>query len=214
LTETGHGFGFRERLELWSALLMAAATVATAYSAYESTRWSGEQSTQFTQAGAARTESAKANTAAAAQITIDASLFTEAAVAYSQGNRQGQEIVEGFFRKEFKPAYEEWIAMKPLKNPDAPATPFSLDSYRLAKQQESDRLEAKATAHFDAGRDANQNGDNYVLATIFFAAVLFFAGVGTKFKGQGVRRMMISLATIVFLIGLIAIISLPQNVGI
>lgn len=209
MTETGHGFGFRERLELWSALLMAAATVATAYSAYESTRWSGEQSTQFTQAGAARTESAKANTAAAAQITIDASLFTEAAVAYSQGNRQGQEIVEGFFRKEFKPAYEEWIAMKPLKNPDAPATPFSLDSYRLAKQQESDRLEAKATAHFDAGRDANQNGDNYVLATIFFAAVLFFAGVATKFTSDRVVAMTLGIGTVVFLSGLTRLLTLP-----
>jgi hypothetical protein len=209
LTETNQGFGFRERLELWSALLMAAATVATAYSAYQSTRWSGEQSTQFTQAGATRTESAKANTAAAAQITIDASLFTEVAVAYSQGNRRGQELVEGFFRKEFRPSYEEWIAMKPLKNPDAPATPFSLNSYKLAKQEESDRLETEAASHFEAGRDANQNGDNYVLATIFFAAVLFFAGVATKFTSDRVVTMTLGIGTVVFLSGLTRLVTLP-----
>jgi hypothetical protein len=209
VSETGHRFNFRERLELWSALLMAAATVATAFSAYESTRWSGEQSTQFTQAGASRTESAKANTEAAAQITIDASLFTEVAVAFSQGNKQGQEIVEGFFRKEFKPSYEEWIAMRPLKNPDAPATPFSLDSYRLAKQKESERLEAEATAHFDAGREANQNGDNYVLATIFFAAVLFFAGVATKFTSDRVVAFTLGVGTVVFLSGFVRLLTLP-----
>lgn len=207
--DTHHRFGFRERLELWSALLMAAATVATAFSAYESTRWSGEQSTEFTQAGASRTESAKANTEAAAQITIDASLFTQVAVAYSQGNTKGQDLVEGFFRKEFKPAYEEWLAMKPLKNPAAPATPFSLDYYRLAKQQESEKLEAEATAHFNAGRDANQNGDNYVLATIFFAAVLFFAGVATKFTSDRVVALTLTIGTVVFLSGLVRLITLP-----
>jgi type VI protein secretion system component VasF len=37
----------RERLELWSAALLAAATLTTAYSAYQATRWSGQQSTRF-----------------------------------------------------------------------------------------------------------------------------------------------------------------------
>lgn len=207
--ESEHRFSFRERLELWSALLMAAATVATAYSAYESTRWSGEQSSEYTLAGAARTESAKAGTQAAAQITVDAGLFTQVAVAVSQGNKQGQEIVEGFFRNEFKPAFEEWIAMKPLKNPDAPATPFSLDSYKLAKQQESQQLEKEATAHFEAGREANQNGDNYVLATIFFAAVLFFAGIATKFTSDRIVAMTLGVGTVVFLGGVLRVATLP-----
>jgi hypothetical protein len=44
--------GIRERIEFWSALLLAAATVATAYSAYQATRWGGVQATAFTEAGA------------------------------------------------------------------------------------------------------------------------------------------------------------------
>lgn len=39
------GGNFRDRLELWSAALLAAATLTTAYSAYEATRWGGQQST-------------------------------------------------------------------------------------------------------------------------------------------------------------------------
>ena len=78
----------RERLELWSAALLAAATLTTAYSAYEATRWGGQQSTRFTQAGAARTESAKAQSRGFSFVTIDADLFTQFAVAYSQGNKQ------------------------------------------------------------------------------------------------------------------------------
>ena len=204
-----HNWDFRERLELWSATLLAVATVATAYSAYESTRWSGEQSTQFTQAGASRTESAKANSTASSQITVDASLFTQFAVQFAEGSQRGQDLIERFFRAEFRPSFEEWIDMKPLKNPEAPPTPFQLDSYEPAKLVEADQLEAEATTHFEAGKEANETADNYVLATIFFAMVLFFSGIATKFTSNRVVAISLGAGTFVFLAGLARLLTLP-----
>ena len=201
--------GFRERLELWSALLLAAATVATAYSAYESSRWSGEQSIQFTSAGASRTESAKARSDAASLLTIDAGLFVEYAEAFTTGNEQLQRATERFFREEFRPTFEKWLAMRPLENEHAPATPFQLDSYRPRRLVESEQLEEQATAQFDAGREANRNSDNYVLATIFFAAVLFFAGIATKFESDRIVAGTLAAGTIVFLGGLVRLATLP-----
>ena len=202
-------WSLRERLELWSALLLAAATVATAYSAYESTRWSGEQSTQFTSAGASRTESAKARSDAASLTTIDAALFTEYAIAFTEQNKEAQNILERFFRPEFLPAFNEWIDLKPLKNPDAPPTPFQLDTYKPERLIESEQLEQQATAQFDAGREANQTSDNYVLATIFFGSVLFFAGIGTKFGTDRIVTGTLAVGTIVFLGGVTRLITLP-----
>lgn len=202
--------GKRERLELWSASLLAAATVATAYSAYESTRWSGEQSIDFTSAGAARTESAKARSDAASLLSIDATLFTDWAQAFVAGRDKEAEAVESFFRREFRPAFEEWVALKPVKNPkDAPATPFQLDSYEPKRLQDSLELEDVASAQFDAGREANQNSDNYVLATIFFAAVLFFAGIATKFTSDRIVAVSLGVGTLVFLAGLLRLATLP-----
>jgi hypothetical protein len=209
VSKTHEKWGLRERLELWSALLLAAATVATAYSAYQSTRWSGEQSTQFTQAGAARTESAKARSDAAALLTIDAGLFTQFAIAFTEGKRKSQDVIEHFFRSEFKPAFEEWVALKPLKNPNAPATPFNLKSYKPRTLVQSEKLEREATEHFEAGREANQTGDNYVLATIFFAAVLFFAGIASKFTSDRIVALTLGAGTIVFLLGLVRLMTLP-----
>ena len=199
----------RERLELWSALLLAAATVATAYSAYQSTRWSGEQSTQFTQAGAARTESAKARSDAASFVTIDAALFTQFAIAFTEDRKKTEEVIKRFFRSEFRPAFDDWVAMKPLTNPKAPATPFGLRSYRPRTLVESQKLEKEATAHFEAGREANQTGDNYVLATIFFAAVLFFAGIATKFTSDRIVAFALGAGTLVFALGLVRLATLP-----
>lgn len=208
-TEIGRG-SVREKLELWSALLLAAATVATAYSAYESTRWSGEQSTKFTQAGASRTESAKAQSNGSSFVTIDASLFTEWVAAVNADDKRLQEVYEDrFFRDEFKPAFEEWVKTDPVNNPKSEATPFTLDSYQPAELVRADELAAEAEENFELGREANQTSDNYVLSTIFFAAVLFFAGIATKFSSDRIVALSLGVGTAVFGLGLVRLLTLP-----
>lgn len=199
-----------ERIELWSAVLLAAATVATAYSAYEATRWGGVQATSFTEAGTARTESAKAESDGFTLVAIDANIFTEYAVAFSQGNERLMEILrKRFFRSEFKPAYRAWLRDQPLTNPAAAKLPFQLPEYRIAKLEAADQLSDKAGRLFDQGREANQTSDEYVLGTIFFAAVLFFAGLATKFKSDRIALGALSFGTLMFLGGLIRLGTLP-----
>jgi hypothetical protein len=77
-----------------------------------------------------------------------------------------------------------------------------LDEYKPKRLLESDRLDRAASARFDQGKDANQDSDSYVLATIFFAAVLFFAGLSSKFKSNRVAILTLGFGTIVFLGGL------------
>ena len=191
-------------------MLMAAATVATAYSAYEATRWGGVQATDFTQAGATRTESAKALSEGFSLVGIDTALFTEFAVAFTQDNdRLERFLVERFFRSEFLPAFNAWVKQRPLKNPDAPKNPFATREYKVKKLQESTRLEKEATALFEDGREANQTSDNYVLGTIFFAAVLFFGGLSTKFGSNRVAMIAVGFGTVVFLAGVVRVITLP-----
>lgn len=200
----------RERIELWSALLLAAATVATAYSAYEATRWGGVQATSFTEAGTARTESAKAESDGFTLVAIDANIFTEYAVAFSQDNERLMEILrKRFFRAEFKPAFRSWLKEHPLTNPDAAKLPFQLPEYEVAKLEEADRLSEEASGLFEEGREANQTSDDYVLATIFFAAVLFFAGLATKFTTDRIAIAALGFGTIMFLSGLVRLATLP-----
>jgi len=200
----------RERLELWSAALLAAATLTTAYSAYEATRWGGQQSTRFTQAGAARTESAKAQSRGFSFVTIDADLFTQFAVAYSQENQELEEVFrQRFFRDEFKRAFNAWAALEPLKNENAPDTPFEMKQYKVAALEEAEKLEDEASQLFEEGREANQTSDNYVLATIFFAAVLFFGGLSVKFRSQRLVVATLVFGTLMFLGGVVRLATLP-----
>jgi hypothetical protein len=200
----------RARLELWSAVLLAAATVVTAYSAYESTRWSGVQATSFTQAGAARTQSAKATTEGYSLASIDAGLFTQYAVAFTEGNRVLQRALETrFFRDEFLPAFKAWVKQRPLQNPNADKNPFQTKQYTSAALDEAKRLDAEADAKFAEGTEANQNSDDYVLATIFFASVLFFAGIASKFHSDRAMGFLLGFGTFAFFAGLGRVGTLP-----
>lgn len=199
-----------ERIELWSALLLAAATVATAYSAYEATRWGGVQATSFTEAGSARTESAKAESDGFTLVSIDANIFTQYAVALSRGNEQLMELLrDRFFRDEFEVAFRAWQAERPFSNPKSAKVPFQLPEYRVAKLEEADRLSDEAGRLFEDGREANQTSDDYVLGTIFFAGVLFFAGLSTKFNSNRIALGALAFGTLMFAAGIVRLFTLP-----
>jgi hypothetical protein len=131
-------------------------------------------------------------------------------VAYSEGNKQLERVfVQRFFRDEFKRAFDAWLKTRPSTNPQSPPTPFGMKQYKVAELQESERLEDKASRLFEEGRDANQNSDNYVLATIFFAAVLFFGGLSVKFRSQRLVIATLVFGTLMFLGGVVRLATQP-----
>jgi hypothetical protein len=82
---------------------------------------------RFSEAGAARTQSAQAAARANTEQAVDVGLFTDYAAALSAGDERLAGFIEERFRDEFRPAFEAWRALDPLNNPDAPATPFEMD---------------------------------------------------------------------------------------
>ena len=73
-----------DRIELAATVLLAVATVATAWSGYQSTRWNGEQSKAAARANALRIDSAKAAALANSQTEIDVATFTQWVNAFAQ----------------------------------------------------------------------------------------------------------------------------------
>jgi len=177
----------RDRLlDLASTIILSIAVVFTAFSAWESTLWNGEQAEAYARASSARTQSNAALIAASNQKNYDATSFANGIVEFFRGDEEAVNFFrQRLFRDEFKPAVEAWIALDPENNPDAPETPFDMPEYMNAKEQESKALSAKAEEELAYGDEGNQHGDNYVLVTVFFAAVLFFTGIVTKFKNDG-----------------------------
>lgn len=218
------------RRELLATLLLAMATVLTAWSAFQATKWSGTQAIHFARASALRTDSAKAAGRANAQQIVDVSTFVSWLSALADERRANPNAstgpdgsyqpdptsLSGFLfarlRPEFQRVVEQWLAERPLQNPQAAPTPFALPSYQLAEQATANRLEGEADLQATLARRDNQRGDNYVLATVLFASVLFFAGVTDKLKATRSQMITLGLAVVVFIGGIAFLATFPVQV--
>ena len=204
----------RDRVELAATVLLAIATVATAWSGYQSTRWNGEQAKAATRASALRIDSTKAAALANSQTEVDVATFTQWVNAYAQDQKQLADFYFKRFRKEFRPAVDAWIATKPLENANAPLTPFAMPQYKLAARADSERLDAEAEIQTAKARRNIQRATNYVLGVVLFASALFFAGMSTKLTSPRLRVVMLSIGCAVFLGTAIWIATSPVSVAV
>lgn len=203
-----------DRLALVATVLLAAATVATAWSGYQASRWGGETTKATMRGTAARLESTRASDLANAQTQIDVAVFMQWADAYATGQRQLRDFYFERFRPEFKPVVEAWIATHPLENPKAPLTPFAMPQYKPAAQAKAARLEAQADAWAATARRNVQRSTNYVLGVVMFAAALFFAGMSTKLASRRLGTALLTIGVVVFLATLAWIATSPVSVSI
>lgn len=204
----------RDRAELVATILLAVAAVATAWSSYQATRWNGEQAKASGRTNALRIEAARAQGLAEAQTQVDIATFMQWVDAYVRGEKELSDFYFERFRAEFRPAMNAWIATEPRKNPDAPLTPFAMPEYRLAADQEAERLDAEAEASSATVRRNIQRASNYVLAVVLFAVSLFFAGMSTKLKQPRLRWLTLTVGCIVFVGTTIWVATSPVSVGV
>ncbi len=203
-----------ERLDLIATVLLALATVATAWSGYQASRWNGEQAKAFSRASALRIESAKADDLANSQTQIDVATFMQWVDAYAQDDTELAEFYRDRFRAEFKPVADAWIESRPLQNPDAPLTPFAMPEYRVEAREEAARLEAEAEASAAQARTNVQRATNYVLGVVLFAAALFFAGMSARLASPRLRRTLLVFGLVIFVGTVIWIATFPVSLSV
>jgi hypothetical protein len=186
------------RIETVATVLLAVAAVATAWASYQATRWNGEQAKASSRTNAIRIEAARAQGLSEAQQQVDVATFMQWVDAYARDERELASFYFKRFRAEFKPAVSAWLATRPLRNADAPLTPFAMPQYRLAARADAERLDAEAEVSAAEVRRDIQRASNYVLGVVLFAVSLFFAGMSTKLGQRRLQIVTLTLGCIVF----------------
>ena len=197
-----------------ATVLLALATVATAWSGYQSSRWNGEATKAAARGNAARVESIRASDLANTQAQVDVAVFTQWVDAYAKGETELSDFYFKRFRAEFKPAVDAWIATRPRMNPNAPLTPFAMPQYTSAARDEAEKLRAEADERAAASRSYIQRATNYVLGVVLFAASLFFAGMSTKLGAPRLRWVLLAFGATVFLGTAVWLGTLPISVSV
>jgi len=201
-------------VEIGATVLLAFAAVATTWSSYQATRWNGEQAKLSGRVNKVRIDAARASGLANAQQQIDVATFMQWVDSYARGDTKLETFYRTRFRPEFTPAFEAWVATKPLKTRGAPPTPFAMPEYRLAARAEAEQLDQTAEVLAGEVRRDIQRSSNYVLGVVLFAVALFFAGMSTKLTSGRLRNLVLAIGCVLF-VGTVAwIASFPVNVAI
>lgn len=200
------------RFQRWmvaTAIILSLATLLSAWCGYEASRWNSQFTKASRAATVARIDSVTASNLANRQLTTDIALFSDWFKAEVEGNNRVADEVRLHFRSEFMPVFEGWLASS-QPGRLAAGTPFD-STYVLAANVEADRLTDLAKAATLAADDASGNSDNYVLAALLFASVLFLAGISSKIPGDYAQRLTIVLSGVAFVVAVGFTFSLPMT---
>ena len=200
----------RHWLDLLSATVMAVATVATAWSAYQSSLWNSEQADHHADSTAAVVRVAKLSNLAMQRASTHVTLFVHWASAVNQGDRRMADFLFVRFPEPLKTAAGAWRAMSPLTNPEAPPSPFDMPQYGLPERIEADEWERIAQRESTAAEHANDMASRYLLLTIIYASVLFFAGISGKFRWQVLDVTVLVLGALTLLTGVTIMVASPR----
>jgi hypothetical protein len=199
----------RRWFEPASAILMALATLSTAWCSYQSSKWNGQSSAFATRAARSDQQAALLTLQDNQVAGIQIKLFSDFINARVSGNEKLAQFYSDPFPPELRAAYDRWMEQKPFENPKADPHPFVpalykarfVDQIRQANADSArDGAEAKRTGNY---------GAQYLANTVLLAAVLFFAGTSAKFDQRHVRHASFFFAVAAFLFAAARMFMLP-----
>src|SRR6266581_6046277 len=199
----------RRWFEPASAILMALATLSTAWCSYQSSRWNGQSGGFATEAGRLNQKAALLHLEGNQVIGIQAKMFTEFIDAQMIGNDKLAHFYSDRFPPDLRKAYDAWLAEKPFENPSADPHPFVPNLYQPRFIQDARLASAESGRNDAQAKRTSHIASQYLSNTVLFAAVLFFAGTSAKFDHRYVRQSSFFFAVTVFLFAAVRMFLLP-----
>jgi hypothetical protein len=214
LVSTGSGpptkTRWQQTIEIIEASLLAIVAVATAWSGYQAARWDGRQAEFYGMSSTIRNEADQAITLGGQQRLLDITTFNTWIEARNEGLDDLAALYERRFSPEFKVAFDAWIALDPLSNPDAPPGPSFMPEYENHLLDEGARLNEIADQAFEEGTAARHHADKYIRTTVVLATVLFLLALSQRFLIRRVRIAVVVLAAALMVYGLATILTFPR----
>jgi hypothetical protein len=195
-------------LALVAAVLLGIAAVLTAWSAYRESLTSDLVLKNYSEQQATIALANDTYGRADQQESLEVSLFLEWAIAVSAGNIDAADYLEQVMSDELYAALDWWQNEPEASSPPTPfdaANPYFLDLPSQVLVSEGDALIEEGEGLRVAAEEADAVSDRFDLANVFFAVVLFVAGLTTIVQRRSIQFGFIALS-LVGLVGGIAVL--------
>ena len=212
---TGHTPSRRrvETIEILEAILLAIVAIVTALSGYQAARWDGESAKEYATSSRLRTEANGTQLTANQTLIYNAGNFTAWLQAYDAKDKALKQLLGRRFTPEYKVAFDAWVAIGGLTNPDAPPGPRYMPEYKDPLAEKATELTKEASHAFDLGVSTRVTAEKYVRITVVLAAVLFLIAIGQRFKIRGVRYAVNIVAGVFLVYSLYLFLIYPHLMG-
>lgn len=185
-------------IEIVTVLLLGVATVGSAWSAYQVSRWNGVETDEARASAAFRIDGSREFALATQLVAYDSATVGQIAAAAAADNQQLLDFLrETLVRPGFAPVLESWQAQV-----DAGEIPTNLledQDYLGDLFADSIAADDAAAAATELSEQAGNHADDYIRLTLFFASALFFAGITASFSNR--------LSKVILLLGAGAILT-------
>ena len=198
-------------IDLLSAAVMASATVATAWCAYQSAVWNSQEATHRSQSTVAIVRVGKLSNLALQRTSVHVNLFVHWASAVNKGDTRMADFLFARFPEPLKAATIAWRAAGPLTRLDGPASPFDMPEYVLPERSAAENSEAIADRESIMADRAGEHSKRYMLFTTIFASALFFAGISGKIRSQVLALAVLGLGGLTLLAGVVIMLLSPRG---
>src|SRR5437867_10056119 len=192
-----------------TALLMALATLSTAWCSYQSAAFTRKSNRLMNEFNALERRAGLLSIQGVQQATIHTTMFMQMLAAQQAGNEKLVNFYVERFPPDARKAYDTWLAQKPFENPNADPHPFVPKLYEVRGTREAAEASANAANSLKEARNAGNVSGQYLANTVLFATVLFFASASGKFEQQRVRSVAFVFAVAVFVFALVRTAMLP-----
>ncbi len=192
------------------AIVLAIVAIATAWSGYQAAKWDAYSAQQYSMNSNTMMLSQERTTASGQYRLYDVLSFNGWMFASSKGDKLLMEFYERRFRPEFRAAFNDWIKLDPIHNPDAPAGPGLMPGFKDPIAEDAASLAKQAKVYFDQAVAARETGDQYVKVTVLLATVLLLTALSQRFKSLAPRVIVVSVATLLLLVSAFQLVRLPR----
>lgn len=193
----------QKRFELYAAIVLGIAALATAWAAFQSGKLGGDEIQAFTESNQALADANFFYAQGQSQVDADGQLFLQYAIAANSGDAQLAEYIRGsLMSAELQEAVAWWEA-----DPDA-VTPFDeseSNPYAVAAYDSADELQQQAEDKLTLAQELGARGDQFDLASVFLAVALFFGGISIVFDRKPVVLGLIGVAVVLLVFGLVVL---------
>ena len=186
--------------------------IGISYSAYESHLWLGVQTFLLREVNTDSLKTSAQELLQGQHTVVDVVTFTQYSNALIRNDQNLSNYYYQRFTPEMRVAVDAWLQTDPLKNPNAPPTPFAMSEYNKTHVLVARQFEERTNLELQQAQQANENSSNYVFSSVFYTSALFIDGVIGRTKNKRHGEVLLYLTMAITIIATIIMIQTPTAI--